>query len=129
MLSTEGILDLEFGTAPVGIISPTLANFTLNGIEEVVDNSIKSLPFFNSVMKTNNLNSGFKLNLAVETVRYSDDFLVTASSQYLINTFILPQIEKFLKLRGLELSKDKTQILTVKEGLDFLGYTLKYREQ
>lgn len=129
MLSTEGILDLEFGTAPVGIISPTLANFTLNGIEEVVDNSIKSLPFFNSVLKTNNLNSGFKLNLAVETVRYSDDFLVTASSQYLINTFILPQIEKFLKLRGLELSKDKTQILTVKEGLDFLGYTLKYREQ
>jgi RNA-directed DNA polymerase len=129
MLSTEGILDLEFGTAPVGIISPTLANFTLNGLEEVVDNSIKSLPFFNSVLKTNNLNSGFNLNLAVETVRFSDDFLVTARSQYLINTFILPQIENFLKLRGLELSKDKTQILTVKEGLDFLGYTLKYREQ
>jgi RNA-directed DNA polymerase len=127
MFSTEGIVDRELGTPQGGIISPTLANFTLNGLEEVVDNSIKSIT--KSVMKTKNLKSGLKLNLAVVTVRFADDFVVTARSKYLIKTFILPQIEKFLKIRGLELSKEKTQILTVKEGLDFLGYTLKYREQ
>ena len=177
MFSTEGIVDRELGTPQGGIISPTLANFTLNGLEEVVDNSIKSIT--KSVMKTKNLKSGLKLNfpcswatpplqlsnapLAVEhrapcrwesgplqlsigqmkwnemkwtemkwavvTVRFADDFLVTARSKYLIKTFILPQIEKFLKIRGLELSKEKTKILTLKEGLDFLGYTLKYREQ
>jgi len=127
MFSNEGIVDRELGTPQGGIISPTLANITLNGLEEVVNNSIKSIT--KSVMKTNNLKSELKLNLAVVTVRYADDFLVTARSKYLIKTFILPQIEKFLKIRGLELSKEKTKILTVKEGLDFLGYTLKYREQ
>ena len=127
MFSTEGIVDRELGTPQGGIISPTLANFTLNGLEEVVDNSIKSIT--KSVMKTKNLKSGLKLNLAVATVRFADEFLVTARSKYLIKTFILPQIEKFLKIRGLEISKEKTRILTVKEGLDFLGYTLKYREQ
>jgi RNA-directed DNA polymerase len=127
MFSNEGIVDRELGTPQGGIISPTLANFTLNGLEEVVNNSIKSIT--KSVMKTKNRKSGLKLNLAVVTVRFADDFVVTARSKYLIKTFILPQIEKFLKIRGLELSKEKTKILTVKEGLDFLGYTLKYREQ
>jgi RNA-directed DNA polymerase len=127
MFSGEGIVDRELGTPQGGIISPTLANFTLNGLEEVVDKSTRSIT--KSAMKQKHLRSGLKLNLAVATVRYADDFLVTARSKYLIETYILPQIVNFLKERGLELSKEKTRILTVTEGLDFLGYTFKYHEQ
>jgi RNA-directed DNA polymerase len=121
------LIEREMGTPQGGIISPTLANFTLNGLEKIVDNSIRSIT--KSKMKVKNLRSKLKLNLAIETIRFADDFVVTARSKYLINTFILPEIQKFLRERGLELSKEKTKVLTVKEGLDFLGYTFKYREQ
>lgn len=126
MFSGKVILDREMGTPQGGIISPTLANFTLNGLEKVIDNSTSSIT--KSRLKTKALRSGIKLNLAVATVRYADDFIVTARSKYLIETYIAPEIEKFLKERGLELSKEKTKIITVKEGLYFLGYTLKYRK-
>lgn len=127
MFSGKEILNREEGTPPQGgIISPTLANFTLNGLEKVIDNSITSIT--KSKQKTPALRSGLKLNLAIVSVRYADDLVVTARSKYLIKTFIVPEIEKFLKIRGLELSKEKTQIVTVKEGVDFLGYTLKFRE-
>ena len=127
MFSGKTILDRELGTPQGGIISPTLANFTLNGLEKVIDNSTSSIT--KSKLKTKALRSGLNLHLAVTSVRYADDFVVTARSKYLLKTFIVPAIEKFLKERGLELSKEKTKILTVKEGLDFLGYTLKYRKE
>jgi hypothetical protein len=94
---------------------------------EGVNNSIKYIT--KSVMITKNLNYGLKLNLAVVTVRFAYDLLLTASNKYLIKTFILPQIEMFLRIISLELSKEKTKVFTGTEGLDFLGYILNYREQ
>lgn len=127
MFSREGVLDRA--SPQGGIISPSLANFTLNGLESVIDNSTSSIT--KSKLKGPLLAGGprLKFNLAVVTVRYGDDFVVTARSKYLIKAFIIPEIAKFLKERGLELSKEKTKIITIKQGLDFLGYTFKYREQ
>lgn len=127
MFSREGIEERETGTPQGGIISPTLANFTLNGLEKVVEKSI--YPITKSKMKTKGLRSGLKLGLAVETVRFADDFLVTSRSKYIIETYIKPKIVEFLKIRGLELSPEKTKILSIRDGIDFLGYTIKYRDQ
>lgn len=127
MFSREGVHDRELDTPQEGIISPTIINFTLNGLEKVIENSTSTVT--KSKLKAKGLRSMVKFNLGVVTVRYADDFVVTARSKYLIKTFIMPEIEKFLKNRGLELSKEKTKIITLKEGLDFLGYTFKYQEQ
>ena len=42
-------------------------------------------------------------------IRYADDFLVTAESKEDIEV-IIPTIEGWLAVRGLELNKDKTSI-------------------
>jgi len=73
-----------------------------------------------------------RINLAIQTVRYADDFVVIARSKNLINKYILPAIETFLKQRGLWLSPQKTKIYSLvqpRTQLDFLGYTFKYQSK
>lgn len=94
------------GTPQGGIISPTLANMTLDGLEKVIK---KSCP------------SRRKVNF----VRYADDLNCTADSKELIENNIIPAINDFLKPRGLMLSPEKTRIVSIDEGFDFLGQRLR----
>lgn len=93
------------GTPQGGIISPTLANLTLDGLEQ----HIKSVG-----RKTDKINF----------VRYADDFIVTGNSQEVLENKIKPAIEQFLQERGLELSPEKTKIAHIDEGFDFLGFNI-----
>ena len=96
------------GTPQGGIISPVLANMTLDGLER-------------------NLKERFSKNKPspkVNFARYADDFIVTAKSKELLENEVLPVIQTFLEERGLELSKEKTKITHIDEGFDFLGQTL-----
>ena len=91
------------GTPQGGIISPILCNMTLDGLQELV---IKGR---NKKVR--------KLNI----VRYADDFIITgASPDYLLNE-IKPEVERFLKERGLTLSQEKTKLSHINEGFHFLG--------
>lgn len=72
-----------------------------------------------------------RIALAVSVVRYADDFVVIARSQNVLNRYITPAINEFLKERGLWLSPEKTKLFKMSQegaSLNFLGYTLKYRE-
>ena len=99
------------GTPQGGIISPTMANMTLDGLEEAVK---KSCP----------------PRRKVNFVRYADDFICTADSKELIENNIIPAINEFLRPRGLMLSPEKTKIVRIEQGFDFLGQHLrKYRNK
>ena len=99
----------EDGTPQGGIISPTLANIALDGLEEVV----------RSIAKAKD-----KINF----VRYADDFICTAESKKTLETKVLPAIVNFMKERGLELSLEKTKISHINEGFDFLGFNIRKYE-
>lgn len=107
----SGIIDKQksyptnMGTPQGGIISPTLANLTLNGLESL----FKDIP------------RKHKVNIIV----YADDFVVTADSKEILQELIKPRIEAFLLERGLELSKEKTSITHIKDGFDFLGFNIR----
>jgi RNA-directed DNA polymerase len=61
-------------------------------------------------------------------VRYADDFVVTGDSKELLETVVKPWVEQFLRERGLILSKEKTKIVHIDEGFDFVGWNFrKYR--
>jgi RNA-directed DNA polymerase len=64
----------------------------------------------------------------VFTVRFADDVVVLARSKRMIEETVKPCIGSFLKERGLWLSDEKTQILSIRKGdkLNFLGYTFQY---
>jgi RNA-directed DNA polymerase len=107
------------GTPQGGIISPALANWTLNGLENGL---MAHLDATWGVAKARKLKVG--------VIRYADDFVVTGASRELLETAIKPWIEAFLAKRGLRLSTAKTKIVHIDDGFDFLGWNFrKYREK
>ena len=104
----------EEGTPQGGIISPTLANMTLDGIQKILSEKFK-------IRKI----KGKMYNPKVNLVRYADDFIITAESKELLEQEITPLIKEFLKDRGLTLSEEKTKITHINEGFDFLGFNIR----
>jgi len=58
-------------------------------------------------------------------VRYADDFIITGSSQRLLEEEVKPLVIGFLQARGLELSQEKTRITHITDGFDFLGQNIR----
>lgn len=60
----------------------------------------------------------------VHMVRYADDFVITGSSKELLENRIKPAVTTFLRERGLTLSEEKTAIVSISQGFDFLGFNI-----
>ena len=119
------------GTPQGGVISPVLANLVLNGLEKVVEESIKPITTSKAKRYVVKNKEGVRkwYNLFIKCIRYADDFVVLARSKNVIIKYIKPAVVKFLSERGLELSIEKTQIFAIrKQELNYLGYTFKYRD-
>jgi len=104
----------EAGTPQGGIISPTLANVTLNGLEREL---IEHLGAKLGIVKAK--------KLKVNVVRYADDFVITGDSKEVLESEIRPWVEAFLAQRGLQLSEEKTRVVHIDEGFDFLGWNFR----
>jgi RNA-directed DNA polymerase len=94
----------EEGSPQGGIISPVLANMTLDGL----DNLLRK--YFGNKVKY---------------IRYADDFVLISQSKTRLEDKVKPCIEKFLAQRGLKLSATKTKITHIEEGFDFLGQNVR----
>jgi RNA-directed DNA polymerase len=112
-IETGKLFPTEAGTPQGGIISPTLANMALDGLEGELTAQFGS--------KGNHKSGRYRVNL----VRYADDFVITGSSKELLDHEVKPLVERFLSTRGLELSAEKTKITHVAEGFDFLGQNVR----
>ena len=105
----------ESGTPQGGIISPVLANMTLDGLESMLAEK------FPNAKRT-----GRKMNM----VRYADDFIITGNSKEWLEHEVKPAVVEFLAERGLVLSPEKTKITHIREGFDFLGWNIrKYHDK
>lgn len=97
------------GSPQGGVISPLLANSFLHWLDRAFHGQSGPAQWANARL-----------------VRYADDFVVLAryQGQRLIN-FVEWTIEKRL---GLEINRQKTSVVKLKEGesLDFLGFTFRY---
>ena len=100
------------GTPQGGVVSPIIANMTLDGMEDLIRKSFRS-----SKLKGE--------NDKVNVVRYADDFLITGVSKVILEEKVQPLISNFLAKRGLELSKEKTRIVNITEGVEFLGFSIR----
>ncbi|TPQ39690.1 group II intron reverse transcriptase/maturase [Cupriavidus pinatubonensis] len=111
-VENDTLFSTEAGTPQGGIISPTLANLALDGLQAAIE---KVIPFSTRKGQTAKVNF----------VRYADDFIVTGASQEILRDEILPVIVRFLAARGLTLSKEKTRITHIEDGFDFLGQNIR----
>ena len=91
--------ETESGTPQGGVISPCLLNIALHGLQQA-------------------------LGSAYGCVRYADDFVVCANTREQIETAQMT-IEKWLSQRGLALHPEKTRIVHVNDGFNFLGFSVK----
>lgn len=112
----KSLFETKAGTPQGGIISPTLANITLNGLAKMLREKYWS----NSVGTIDRRYNKEKVNITV----YADDFVVTAKRRETLEE-IKVMIEGFLKARGLELSTEKTVITHITKGFDFLGWNFR----
>jgi RNA-directed DNA polymerase len=94
------------GTPQGGIISPTLANMTLDGLEKAIHDAVPR-------------------RSRVNFVRYADDFIITGKSKTILERNVLPAVKLFLAERGLQLSETKTKVTYIKHGFTFLGQTFR----
>lgn len=101
------------GTPQGGIISPTLANATLDGMERMLKEKYKVV-----------YKDGKTCRPKVNLVRYADDFIVTAENRETL-VEIKSMLAEFLAARGLTLSEEKTLITHIDDGFDFLGFNIR----
>jgi len=114
-MENRQLFPTEAGTPQGGIISPTLANLVLDGLETKLNTEIGKTRRF----------GGKQTNLKMHYVRYADDFVVTGISKDMLEREVKPIIEVFMKERGLTLSSEKTKITHIDGGFDFLGQNVR----
>ena len=100
------------GTPQGGIISPLLANIALHGMET----ALGIFRYTQGVVKKGTR----KL-----VVRYADDFLVFCETEAEAEA-TQADLQRFLSIRGLTLSEEKTRIVHLSEGFDFLGFNVRH---
>ena len=96
----------QTGTLQDSIISPCLANMVLDGLERILKES-------------------FSQKDKVQFCRYANNFIIIGRSKELVEQEVRPAVEQFLRERGLELSSEKTRIVYMGEGFDFLGANIR----
>ncbi len=111
-LEKQALFATTEGTPQGGIISPALANRTLDGLQRLLADRFGTPRSRQRKCK-------------VHLVRYADDFIITGTSKVLLEYEVKPLVEQFLQERGLELSHEKTRITHVEDGFDFLGQTIR----
>ncbi len=113
-IENRTLFPTEAGTPQGGIISPTLANLVLDGLERLLGQTFRVKKVAGKVQSP-------KINL----IRYADDFIITGATRDVLENEVRPLVEQFLCERGLQLSPEKTCITHIEEGFDFLGQHLR----
>jgi RNA-directed DNA polymerase len=108
----------EAGTPQGGIVSPLLMNVALDGMERLFEQTSKTGRPIKPALKKGH-------ERGVILIRYADDFVATASSKEALEEHVIPKIEAFLGERGLRLSREKTRIVNIGEGFNFLGFEVR----
>ena len=97
-----------------GIISPTLANMALDGIQHMLADNFKRKKI-----------DGEDYSPKINFVRYADDFIITGARKDVLEKEVKPMLVEFLSVRGLTLSEEKTLITHIDNGFDFLGFNMR----
>ncbi len=122
-VENTNLFNTDEGTPQGGIISPVLANMTLDGLERLINERYKR-PCTKSDGRIS-WQTRVRPSLKVYLIRYADDFVITGTSPELLQQEVKPMVESFLAERGLTLSEEKTAITHIEEGFDFLGFHIR----
>jgi len=138
-LSGEIVYQGEYEIPTMGfpqgsVIGPSLANFSLNGLEKVVTpNKVTAFDeekfnyYTNKGLNYKKGSSIVRKTLTSTIVRYADDFIVVVNDREQAE-IISNKIDIFLKKRGLNRNLTKSKIFKWENNakFDYLGFTFHY---
>lgn len=110
----RGFAPTEEGTPQGGVISPLLLNVALHGLETVAG----------ARYRTTGPKAGRSYPDSPVVVRYADDLVVLCHTHRQA-VLVKERLARWLGGRGLSFNEDKTRIVHVAEGFDFLGFNVR----
>jgi RNA-directed DNA polymerase len=117
---TAGVMDrgrfapTERGSPQGGVISPVLMNVALHGMEEAA--GVRYI--------RTGANAGTARPGSPVVVRYADDLVVLCHSREQAEQ-VKARLAEWLAPRGLVFNEDKTRIVHLDDGVDFLGFNVR----
>jgi RNA-directed DNA polymerase len=117
---TAGVMDqgrfapTERGSPQGGVISPVLMNVALHGMEEAA--GVRYIP--------TGTNAGTARPGSPVLIRYADDLLALCHSREQAEQ-VKARLAAWLAPRGLVFNEDKTAIVHLDDGVDFLGFNVR----
>lgn len=125
VLDTDGLTYGTFtGTPQGGILSPLLANIALSVIDDHFD-AVWAAHHDGSARKRHRQRGGATYRL----VRYADDFVILVFGARVHADALWEQMDELLTPMGLRLAPEKTQVVHLDEGFDFLGFRIQRHTQ
>ncbi|XVQ86189.1 group II intron reverse transcriptase/maturase [Microbispora siamensis] len=110
----KGFAPTDEGTPQGGVISPLLLNVALHGLEEAAGVSYE----------TRGTRAGETTRGSPVLIRYADDMVALCYNQQQAQQ-VKARLAEWLTPRGLVFNEDKTRIVSLTEGFDFLGFNIR----
>jgi RNA-directed DNA polymerase len=104
----------EEGTPQGGVISPVLLNIALHGMEEAAGVRYRTF----------GVNADRVMPGSPVLVRYADDLVAMCGSREQAEQ-VKQRLAVWLAPRGLRINEDKTRIVFLEDGFDFLGFHIR----
>jgi RNA-directed DNA polymerase len=115
MEARKGFVPTEEGTPQGGVISPLLLNIALHGLETAA--GVRYYP-------ANSHKAGCIMPGSPMVIRYADDLVALCHSQRQAEQ-VKAVIAGWLAPRGLTFNEEKTRIVHIDDGYDFLGFNVR----
>jgi RNA-directed DNA polymerase len=104
----------EEGTPQGGVVSPLLLNVALHGMEQAAGVRYQ----------TSGLRAGRTVRASPILIRYADDLVALCHTRDEAEQ-VKARLAEWLTPRGLTFNEDKTRVVSLDEGFDFLGFTVR----
>lgn len=112
------------GTPQGGVLSPLLANIALSALDEHFARKWEALgPTWT---RAKHRRAGVP---SMRMVRYADDFVVMVNGTKGDAEALRDEVARVLAPIGLRLSEEKTRVVNIDEGFDFLGWRIQRRNR
>lgn len=122
VLSEDGVSrDTHTGTPQGGILSPLLANIALSVLDEHFAEAWET----NMATRVDRSRRRRHGQPTYRLVRYADDFVVMVSGTQAHAQGLKDEVAAVLSTMGLRLSVEKTMIVHIDQGFDFLGFRIQ----
>lgn len=109
------------GTPQGGILSPLLANIALSALDEHFDQQWRqSMATWHQRDRRRRQGLG-----SWKLIRYADDFVVVVNGERRHAEALLGEVAEVIAPLGLRLADDKTRVVGIDKGFDFLGFHIR----